>query len=195
MHLLRNGRHLRSNCAKSLQEDKNDDIESNYGSRGVIALVRATTSTAFQARTLSVAWKDAPRDVFFLRDELETCKAFLESIQEGIFKSSLLDDIETSHMSGGLGVLKTEALKALLTRAENIVVNLGQILGELVGRQGNSLNTCGKNGDPAIDRSQKRLAFRKKVLWIRRLDAVTKLRKMLRRATDDIALQLMMLNM
>lgn len=64
----------------------------------IIATVRVTTSTAIQARTLCVIWKDAPRDIFRLRDELDTCKSFLDSLESGLLNSnsSCIDDSITA---------------------------------------------------------------------------------------------------
>lgn len=162
----------------------------------MIALVRATASTALQARTLSVIWKDAPRDVFHLRDELDTCKTFLESIQSGIVESSLIKDLEEHHDPRDGGALQREPLRALLRRGEKIAKSIGEILTELLGEDPDGTGTRGETDreNTVRDKERTRFKFKKKFLWLRRLEAVTKLRKMLRRTTDDIALSLTMLN-
>lgn len=149
----------------------------------IIALVRATTSSSLQARTLCVIWKDAPRDVFFLRDELDTYKSFFDSIQGGIVESSFLDEIEIDREHGGFIPMQKQALGALLTKGASIAQSLGDILVELVGEPTERI------------RGNERLALRKKILWLRRMENVTKLRKMLRRTVDNVTLCLTMLDL
>ncbi|KAM7183821.1 hypothetical protein V8F33_013358 [Rhypophila sp. PSN 637] len=160
----------------------------------IIALVRATTTTTLQARKLAVIWKDAPRAIFNLRDELDTCKTFLESIQSGIVESSLINDLENHHGAGSIGGLQREALKVLLPRCEQIAQSLGDILVELLGEHAETSGAGGESDRENDIAERTRFGLRKKLLWLRRLESVSHLRKMLRRTADDIALCLTMMN-
>lgn len=167
-----------------------DSIRSTFTEQameatGIIALVRATTSTALRAHTLCVIWKDAPRDVFFLRDELDTYKSFFESIQGSIVESAFLDKLEVDREPASFIPMQKQALRALLTKGASLAQALGEILVELVGEPTERTHTVGNE----------RLALRKKVLWLRRMDNVTNMRKMLRRTVDNIALCLTMLDL
>jgi len=155
----------------------------------IIATVRATTSTTLQARTLCLLWKDAPRDVYRLRDDLDTCKSFLDSLESSIIESSFLDELQDDRGAGRGINLQREALRVLLSRGTNVANSLGDILVELIGEPEDT-----SSATSAGEKPEERLARRKKLLWLRRVENVTKLRKLLRRTTDDIALCLTMLN-
>ncbi|KAK4218886.1 ankyrin repeat-containing domain protein [Rhypophila decipiens] len=152
---------------------------------GIIALVRATTATTLHARQLCMTWKDAPRDVFFLRDQLDTCQTFFVSIQTAIVESSALSDLP---LGQEFVEAQREQLGLLLERGASITHSLGCILVELIGNQAGNAGTRGGTS------SQARLGLRKRMLWLRRMDDVSNLRKMLSRTTDNIALCLIMLN-
>ena len=121
--------------------------------------------------------------MFFLRDELDTYKSFFDSIQGGIVESSFLDEIEIDREHGGFIPMQKQALGALLTKGASIAQSLGDILVELVGEQTERII------------GNERLALRKKILWLRRMENVTKLRKMLRRTVDNVTLCLTMLDL
>lgn len=172
---------------------------------GIIALVRATSSTCVQARTLCLVWKDAPRDVFHLRDELQAFKIFHESIRAGIVEPSFLDDFQglggaetavTSSASGNRR-LQREALRVILAKGRDVAETLGKILVELIGENAVEGAGTGSAGDVpgAGGGSRAGLAFQKKILWLRRLDTVRDLRKMLRDMMDNISLWLIMINL
>ncbi|KAM7211324.1 hypothetical protein V8F06_013302 [Rhypophila decipiens] len=147
-----------------------------------------------RARKLAVIWKDAARDIFNLRDELDTCKTFLESIQSGIVESSLINDLENHHGAGSVGGLQREALKVLLRRCEQMAQRFGDRLIELLGEHTDSSGARGESDRRNDVAERTRFALRKKLLWLRRLESVSQLRKMLRRTADDIALCLTMMN-
>lgn len=157
---------------------------------GIVAIVRATASTTLQARALCMIWKDAPTDVYRLRDELDTCNSFLDSLQSGIIESSFLDELQNDQGTGTGINLQREALTVLLLRGTHVCESLGEILIELIGEREDTLVGGVEDGG----KSQERLARRKKLLWLRRMDNVTKFRKLLRRTTNDISLCLAMLS-
>lgn len=169
---------------------------STMEAAGIIALVRATTSTSLQARTLCLVWMNAPRDAFHLRGELDSCRGFFESIQAGIVESSVLGESPGERESGGVSNEQRASLRGLISKGAQFAQELGEIL---VKRLGQSVLEISSGGETRESQSaqefQERLAFRKKILWLRRLDDVTRLRKMLRQTTHNIALCLTMMNL
>lgn len=161
---------------------------------GIIALVRATTSTSLQARTLCLVWSNAPRDIFHLRDELDTCRGFFESIQAGIVESTALGESAGEPELGKIGNGQREALRALVSKGAHIAEELGQILVKLIGEPAETSRSGSKRASQISGGVQGRVALRKKILWLRRLDDVTRLRKMLRQTTHNIALCLTIVN-
>jgi len=159
---------------------------------GIIALVRATTSTSLQARTLCLIWSNAPRDIFHLRDELETWRGFFESIQSGIVESSTLAESAGALELGTTGNEQQEALRALVSKGAHIAEELGAILVKLLGEPVES--PSGASTTEITAGAQARVALTKKILWLRRLDDITRLRKMLRHITQNIALCLTIMN-
>lgn len=166
---------------------------------GIVALVRAATSATLQARTLCAVWKDAPRDILYLRDELETCKVFFDCIENGILELSFLGESSDGHGGPKSGTeTQRETLTVLLSRGAGIVQRISEILVGLIGEPADNTRRAGNEVDNNYrgrGEPQLQLALRKKLLWLRRAENVTKLRKLLRRTTDDIGLCLTILNM
>ncbi|KAM7219415.1 hypothetical protein V8F06_005149 [Rhypophila decipiens] len=166
---------------------------------GIIALVRATTSTCIQARNLCSIWKNAPRDVFHLRDELQTYQTFYESIQTSIVDFSVLSEIglDMGEKSGGtearkLQTVQRDALQGLLAKGLGVAKSIEVILIELIGKTMTSQET----GDRSLGTEglKAALTLSKKLLWLRRMDTVKGLRKMLRDTTNGITFCLTILN-
>ncbi|KAK4207115.1 ankyrin repeat-containing domain protein [Rhypophila decipiens] len=109
-------------------------------------------------------------------------------------ESSLINDLENHHGAGSVGGLQREALKVLLRRGEQIAQSLGDILIELLGEHAYTSGAGGESDRRNDVTERTRFALRKKLLWLRRLESVSQLRKMLRRTADDIALCLTMMN-
>ena len=148
---------------------------------GVVRLVRGATDTGLEIRKLRELWKDAPRDVHHLGDELDTYEAFSRALRSGI----------AEWPQEGLGTATIGELGRLLSRSNGNLERLQTILQELVrGKDGSSTSLCGGSGVEGMDS----LPRRRKVLWLRRVDEVRKLRKMLRQSTRDIGLFLTLLN-
>ncbi|KAK1759095.1 ankyrin repeat-containing domain protein [Echria macrotheca] len=149
----------------------------------IIGIARVTTTVSLQARRLCELWKDAPRDIYHLCDELETAKTFFGTLQSGIIDSPLTDDPSRA-------VLRQE-LNVLLRRANSILGSLEPILARLVSGGNDSPGAPDAGGRSGLVLT---LAKRRKFLWLRRVNKVTKLRGMLRRTTDDIGQYLILLN-
>ncbi|KAK0644148.1 ankyrin repeat-containing domain protein [Cercophora newfieldiana] len=99
---------------------------------GVVGLVHVATATSLGARKLCETWKDAPRDIHYLRDELDTCEAFLNAIRTGIVESSP-DGLDIESTGGSRPASPTAVeLARLLSRGNGILGRLQEIVYELV---------------------------------------------------------------
>jgi hypothetical protein len=161
---------------------------------GVIGLVRVTAAASVQTRKLCENWKDAPRDVHHLRDELETCEAFFRALRSGIVEWPLGGlEAEVGSISSTEGpAAAIGELGRLLSRSNGILETLREMLEELArGRDASSGTAahggCGRRGYPIAAKEEKDSK-------LRRVDEVGKLRKMLRRSIRDIGLFLTLLN-
>jgi len=149
----------------------------------IAAIAHVATKVALEIRKLCDLWKDAPRDVYHLCDELETAEAFFQVLQTSFPE---LDCPPTSkefanhHHNAAV----MEGLGRLLLRSRSTLRHLQKILDELVG---------GKESDTP-DGSVVRFAKRRKLLWLRHLDGVSRLRRVLRHTNKDIGLFLTLLN-
>jgi len=163
---------------------------------GVIGLVRVTTAASLQTRKLCEDWKDAPRDVHHLRDELDTCEAFFRALRSGIAEWQLGVGLEGEKggnpSTAGLTAAIGEVGK-LLSRSNSILETLKTIL-EVLVRERDASSAASVDGSSGVEGIQSSLPKRRKILWLRRVDEVGKLRKMLRHSTRDIGLFLTLLN-
>ncbi|KAK1749411.1 ankyrin repeat-containing domain protein [Echria macrotheca] len=143
----------------------------------VIGIGQVAALVTLETRKLCERWKDAPKAIYLLRDELDTAETFFSALRVGLgnLPPKLGDGSPTTAMLAELHVL--------LARSNTILVRLQRILDELLGSSGDALSSDVQS-----------LAKRRKLLWLRRLEEVNKLREKLRRTTHDIGLFMTLLN-
>src|SRR4051812_19571614 len=94
---------------------------------GVISIGHVAAMVTLETRKLCELWKDAPRDIHLLRDELDTTETFFGALHGGLSK------LQPSLGDGSPARAMLAELHVLLERSNTILVQLQRILGELIG--------------------------------------------------------------
>ena len=127
-------------------------------------------------------WKDAPQDVFHLRDELDRSSRFFEALKIGMQQSLPASPSQTVMVD----------LTSLLNRGHGTVSALQALFDELLivktdAEKGSGHGLSSEN--VAVE-----LGKRRRVGWLKRFHRIKRLRNSLRQTTDQIGLYLSLLN-
>jgi len=140
-----------------------------------IADVAARASS--KAWKLCDLWRDAPRDIFLLRDDLDRSARFFVALHQGLERRS--DNRKDSEWAAA-----DDELASLLSDGCETLEGLQDIMDSLISPD-----------SVAMPATQLDLPKRRRFLWLRRLKEVKKLKVALGNVMSQIGLQLAYLNL
>jgi len=142
-----------------------------------VGIADITTRASSKCWKLCDLWRDAPRDIFQLRDDLDRSARFFLSLHEGLERrSSGHNDVDRAAADGEIAALLGDGCDA--------VEGLQDIMDELISPE--AVNSPGE---------QLEIPKRRKFLWLRRFREVKKLKTLLNHVTTQIGFQLAYLNL
>ena len=150
----------------------------------VIGVADVTARASSKIWRLCELWKDAPQDVFHLRDELDRSSRFFEALKTGMQQQSL----PASSSSSPSQTVMVD-LTSLLNRGHGTVSALQALFDELL-----IVKTDAEKGSSSEKLVAVELGKRRRVGWLKRFHRIKRLRNSLRQTTDQIGLYLSLLN-
>lgn len=146
----------------------------------VIGIADAAARASSKIWNLCEQWKDAPQDIYQLRDELDRADRFFSALKEASnqqFPAHVSENISTD-------------LASLLKKGYNTVYTLQLLVDELLCTNylpGVSAQSRGEDGTVEISK-------RRRLLWLKRLHKVKRLKGTLKQTTEQTGLYLSLLN-
>lgn len=140
----------------------------------VVGVADVTARASSKIWKLCELWKDAPQDVYLLRDELGRASRFFDALKSGIeqsFPASLSPDMLVDFLS-------------LLDQGHKTVSTLQLLFDDLLAPS----NDSGKAHSTVLELSKTR-----KLYWLSRFHKTKRLRSSLRRTTEQIGLYMSLL--
>jgi len=150
----------------------------------LIAAALGTAEVAAKASSglwkLCEKWHNAPRDIFELRDEIDRATRLYATVQSHILDSSTAGSTPPSFDSGAAAARE---LDLLLIEGLGVVSRLQDLIDQLLDEQ--------SPGQPRADSVLKR----RRLNWLRNLPTARHLKRSLRQNTEQVGVQLVLLNM
>jgi hypothetical protein len=147
-----------------------------------LAVVDVTSRASAGIWRLCQAWRDAPEEVFQLRDEIDRADRFFCMLKAGIAESCDSPD--------PCAFASVEEVVYLLQQGQRTIQDLQEIVDELF-REGASQKSISQ---PPLDAKVK-LRSTRKLLWLRRAGQVKRSRMGLRKVISELGLSLTFLNL
>ncbi|KAK5651530.1 hypothetical protein OQA88_11984 [Cercophora sp. LCS_1] len=137
----------------------------------IVGVADVTARASSKIWRLCELWKDAPQDVYFLRDDLDRANRFF---------ASLRNSLET--LPPTMGQPLSQDLEGLLGSGHRTISSLQLLLDEFL------------DDKQAGTRQVVEISKRRKLLWLRSLSKVKRLKGALRQTTEQVGLCLSLLN-
>jgi ankyrin repeat protein len=157
----------------------------------IVAVAEVTARCSSKVWKLCHQWKDVPRDIVQLRDDLERSGRFLEVLRQVAPDGALL--APNSGDESGNWLSAGRDLGVLLRQGHVVVDKLHEIVDELVDPSPKFEGGDGPQQEAESWPSSIRTS--RKILWLRRAQDVKKLKASLNHITTQIGFQLALLNL
>jgi len=149
-----------------------------------VGVVDITARASSKAWELCGIWKDAPRDIFQLRDEIDRSATFFLALHDGLVRRS-----KSRPDCQDLAAADADIeFQSLLVEGCDAIEGLQKIIDDLIA-------PCQEEPASTTPAAKLSIPKRRKFVWLRRLKEVKKLKNTLNHVTSQIGFRVAFLNL